>query len=323
MPRCLIGLGSNVGDRAAQLDFAVRRLKEHPRIEFIARSRWIETAPVGGPGGQAAYLNGAALIKTPLPPEAVLDFLQQIEDEAGRRRDVRWGPRTLDLDVLLYGRRALQSPRLTIPHPRMALRRFVLEPAAEVAGDMVHPTIGWKVHRLWRHLLDARRTVALGGPPSADKARLATVLCDRLPATLVAGHEEELVARLAGSSPVRARDVAIEFFKQWRELREPSGIAQADTSWRVRDFAIADVEALIRLHWGERAGFCRWELKIFDDALGAPRLTLIVQTRGATDAELAVVKNVALLAEGPTLTLDASHWEFAVAEAIAAVRSAE
>ncbi len=222
--RCLIGLGSNVGDRAEQLDFAVRRLSDHPRIQFNAHSRWIETAPLGGPPGQGDFLNGAVLVKTTLAPEELLDLLQQIEDEAGRRREVRWGPRTLDLDLLLYGRSRLQSPRLTIPHPRMAFRRFVLEPAVEVAQGMIHPTTGWTIHQLWRHLLDSRRTVALGGPPSHDKQRLAAVLCEQLPAMLLAGHEKELVARLAGSSPVRAR----------RGDRIPSALDEAGRALRCR-----------------------------------------------------------------------------------------
>jgi hypothetical protein len=204
----------------------------------------------------------------------------------------------------------------------MAFRRFVLEPAAEIAGDMLHPTTGWKVHWLWRHLLDARRTVALGGPPSADKSCLAAVLCERLPATLVAGHEEELVARLAGSSPVRARDVAIEFLQRWRKLLAPPDADQR-SSWRVCDFAMADLPALVRQTSGEAAESCEFDLRLLGDAVRTPSLTLIVRPAAATETDLTVLADVSRLAVGPTLPLDAADWDAAVAEAIAAVRAAE
>jgi 2-amino-4-hydroxy-6-hydroxymethyldihydropteridine diphosphokinase len=183
MPTCLIGLGSNLGQRRRTLERALARLAQHPQLRLTDTSRWVETLPVGGPAAaRAAYLNGAATIETSLEPEAVLAVLQGIEDALGRRRDERWGPRNIDLDLLLYDRRVLRTPSLTLPHPRMSWRRFVLEPAAEVAGSMLHPTTGWTVDRLLAHLDTAREYVAIAGGIGSGKTFLARRLAEALPA---------------------------------------------------------------------------------------------------------------------------------------------
>jgi 2-amino-4-hydroxy-6-hydroxymethyldihydropteridine diphosphokinase len=119
-----IALGSNLGDRAAHLNAAVAALRDTPGIEVVASSPAIETDPVG-PVAQDAFLNAAALLR--------------IEREQGRVRDLRWGPRTLDLDLITYGDLVLNEPGLTLPHPRMRERRFVLEPLAMIAPDLRVP----------------------------------------------------------------------------------------------------------------------------------------------------------------------------------------
>jgi len=134
-----IALGSNLGDRRVNLDGAVAALRAHPAICVNRVSSWIETAPVGGPAGQPKFLNGAAELQTDLSPRELLTVLLAIEQQYGRTRDVADGPRTLDLDLLLYDDFVLDEPDLVLPHPRMAQRRFVLEPLAEIAPDFVHP----------------------------------------------------------------------------------------------------------------------------------------------------------------------------------------
>jgi 2-amino-4-hydroxy-6-hydroxymethyldihydropteridine diphosphokinase len=138
-PPVLIGLGSNLGDRRAALEGAIAALAETPGILVRKLSTFHETEPLGGPSGQGRYLNAAAVLETSLDPFALLKVLQAIEAQFGRVRTVRWGERTLDLDLLLFGDRIIDTPELVVPHPRYAARRFVLEPLAEIAPQAVDP----------------------------------------------------------------------------------------------------------------------------------------------------------------------------------------
>ncbi len=133
-----IALGSNLGDRAAHLAAAITALAATPGIEVIVASGPIETDPVG-PVAQAPFLNAAALLRTSLSPHDLLETLLRIEREEGRVRAERWGPRTLDLDLITYGDLVLSEPGLTLPHPRLRERRFVLEPLAMIAPDLTIP----------------------------------------------------------------------------------------------------------------------------------------------------------------------------------------
>jgi len=138
----LIGLGSNLGDRRANLNGAITALGEVPGVTFRRVSSSHETEPVGGPPGQGKYLNAVALIETGLDPLALLHVLEKIEARFGRERKVRWGARTLDLDLLVFDDRIIEMPELELPHPRMRTRRFVLEPLVEVAPEAVDPLTG-------------------------------------------------------------------------------------------------------------------------------------------------------------------------------------
>src|SRR5687768_15249070 len=163
MGTALVGLGSNLGDRAAALAKAVELLKGEPLIRVEGISSFRPSKPAGGPEGQSEFLNAAARLETSLPPEELLARLLAIEDQMGRVREERWGPRLIDLDLLLYDRVELKTPTLELPHPRMCYRRFVLEPAAEIAGEMLWPVNGWSVARLARNLDTSAKYIALAG----------------------------------------------------------------------------------------------------------------------------------------------------------------
>jgi len=144
--RAAIALGSNLGDRRANLDGAVARLGASPGIRLLARSAWHWSAPLGPP--QPDYLNGCAVLETTLTPEALLDRLLAIERQFGRVRGERWGPRTLDLDLIFFGQRQLRGARLHVPHPCLRERAFVLEPLAEIAPGWIDPVTGLSVAQL-------------------------------------------------------------------------------------------------------------------------------------------------------------------------------
>lgn len=158
-----IALGSNLGDRATILEGAIRALGDTPGIAVASRSSFHETAPVGGPSGQGAFLNAAVGLETSLGPLELLDRLRAIEAEAGRERVARWGSRTLDLDLLLYDDAWEARPRLALPHPRMAVRRFVLAPLAEIAPGVIHPPTGRTIRDLLANLDRAPRGLAIAG----------------------------------------------------------------------------------------------------------------------------------------------------------------
>lgn len=154
MPRCIIGLGSNQGDSTAIFREAVRELAARSGISLRAASSLYETEPVGGPAGQAPFLNAALLLDSDLPAESLLDVLLEIEAKLGRERKEHWGPRSLDLDLLLAGDEAISTPKLTLPHPRLMVRRFAVMPASEIATDQIVPQLGWSLGHLcdWLYL---------------------------------------------------------------------------------------------------------------------------------------------------------------------------
>ena len=135
--RAIVALGSNLGDRAEYLRYGIAHIGA-----VVAQSQVFETDPVGGADNQGAYLNMVAVIATDLDPYALLRHLNQVEADADRVRVIRWGPRTLDLDIVFYDDVRIESDELTIPHPRFAERRFVLEPLAEVAPE--HCPSDWR-----------------------------------------------------------------------------------------------------------------------------------------------------------------------------------
>jgi 2-amino-4-hydroxy-6-hydroxymethyldihydropteridine diphosphokinase len=188
MPTCLIGLGANLGNRRETLDRAVELLGQQSGVRLLRVSRWQETRPAGPPVGgaeQPLYLNGAATIETSLAPSALLAVLQAIEHDLGRRRRQRWEARPVDLDLLLYDDRVERSDSLVVPHPRMAWRRFVLEPASQIAPSMTHPVIGWTIARLLEHLNSSPRYVAVTGAASPENTRFVRCVARACPVDLL------------------------------------------------------------------------------------------------------------------------------------------
>jgi 2-amino-4-hydroxy-6-hydroxymethyldihydropteridine diphosphokinase len=146
----LIGMGGNLGDPVAQCREAVRGLEEHPDVTVLRCSSLYRTEPLGK-HDQNWFVNGVVLCETTLGPERLLFVLQQMEKRCGRVRRERWGPRTLDLDLLSFGEVVLETESLTLPHPRLHERRFVLVPLLEVAPNWRHPVL----LRTARELLEA------------------------------------------------------------------------------------------------------------------------------------------------------------------------
>jgi 2-amino-4-hydroxy-6-hydroxymethyldihydropteridine diphosphokinase len=162
---------------------------------LLARSAWHATQPVGGPPGQGPFLNAAALVETSLVPRQVVARLLEIERAAGRTRHVRWDARPLDLDLLLYDRQQISEDGVETPHPRMNCRRFVLDPAAEIAPYMVHPACGWTVGALARQLREGRQVAWIAAADPARAERVAEHLRQQC------GWQADVVGQGAASDP--------------------------------------------------------------------------------------------------------------------------
>ena len=164
MALAVIAMGGNLGDVPLTLRQAVRLLEEHSAVSNVRRSRLYSSAPVGASAGDA-FFNAALACETRLEPIELLDLLQSIETQLGRTRNLHWGPRTIDLDVVFYGDRVLESERLTLPHPHCWYRRFVLDPVADLCPDFPHPVLGRSVAELRDRLRSQPVRILIG---SAD-----------------------------------------------------------------------------------------------------------------------------------------------------------
>ncbi len=137
MPLVALGLGANLGECTKTLARAWHELTTQPRITPVALSQLYKSQPLGPP--QPEYYNACGLIETEYTPEQLLVIIQKIEDQWGRTREIHWGPRTLDLDILLYGDAVIATPQLMIPHPWLLGRNFALIPLAKLAPEWIHP----------------------------------------------------------------------------------------------------------------------------------------------------------------------------------------
>ncbi|PLX98188.1 MAG: 2-amino-4-hydroxy-6-hydroxymethyldihydropteridine diphosphokinase [Desulfuromonas sp.] len=143
-----LGLGSNLGDRLENLRGARKALRKNPAVDISASAALYETAPMGGPERQPSYLNTVLKIRTTLTPERLLSLCLQIEKDFGRQRKERWGPRTLDIDILFFDTVIRVDSDLVLPHPRLHERTFVLCPLVDLDPDIIHPVVDQRVEEL-------------------------------------------------------------------------------------------------------------------------------------------------------------------------------
>jgi 2-amino-4-hydroxy-6-hydroxymethyldihydropteridine diphosphokinase len=228
MTLAYIALGSNLGDRWENLSAAVRRLRAEPGLRVIATSEFYETAPLDCPPGSGDFLNAVFAVETDRSPEDLLVLLHRIEHQFGRVRGETNAPRTLDLDLLLYGDRVINTPQLVVPHPRMHERDFVLVPLVEIAPDAVHPTLRKTVKEL-----------AAGRP--RDGIRPLTTR-----ATVI-GELRGLRALVTGSTKGIGATIANEFLLHGAEVIRHSRREKLDPAEKFIPADLSDPAAVDRL----------------------------------------------------------------------------
>jgi 2-amino-4-hydroxy-6-hydroxymethyldihydropteridine diphosphokinase len=237
-----VGLGSNLGDRLDYLTRALRALGEQPGLAVVRVSSFHETEPEGGPPGQGKYLNAVAELRTDLEPAALLHVLLDVEQQLGRVRGERNAPRTIDLDLLLYGDRIVYEAGLTVPHPRMHERRFVLVPLSEIAPDAVHPVLRRSIRQLITHSpgapsgreLTGLRAVVTGSTSGIGRA---------IALELAAGGADVIVhgrrPRSAAETEAVVRQLSVQGVRcqvMQADLRDPAACRQlVSDAWREWD----------------------------------------------------------------------------------------
>lgn len=322
MAAALIGLGSNVGDRPKTLERALDLIANNGQVTSVTTSRWHETLPIGGPSGQGAFLNAAARIETSLEPEALLKLLHQIEKQLGRKRDVRWDERTLDLDLLLYDDLVMKSPSLQVPHPMMAMRRFVLEPAAEIAADMQHPLLGRSVKSLFTHLEQAVPYAAIAGGEQAERIGLVYRLSGAVRARTIFDTTDSAASSEANrASPTGDR--WLEFLHD-RSARIESANWLERTRWCVSSFWLGEVGWALSDELDEATrsgiGYAWWHAQ---QVTMPAKLVIIIDPMYRFDASFVAAQWRKLTAEPmmPFLLLRSADPDTQLAEAAAAMQA--
>jgi 2-amino-4-hydroxy-6-hydroxymethyldihydropteridine diphosphokinase len=288
MPTALLGLGSNLGDREATLRAALAEIDALPNVRLQKTSGFRQSQPLGGPPDQGEYLNAAAIVVTTVPPLSFLEHLGRIEARHGRVPTTRWAARTLDIDLLLYGSEVIETEMLIVPHVRMTFRRFVLEPAAEIAAKIIHPTIGWPIERLLLHLNEAKDELAVLSPSKELRTKVS-----------------EAVAKQFGARPVDLPTFATAAqhwspeYTTWLALDPPTdaGISSSTSSTRTSSLPYA--------------------------AAAFPKLTVLLDSAAdaAHRSKAEWSRIVRQPGRGPTLRLQTVDWPAAESEVFAAIHS--
>ena len=176
MATCLISLGANIGHREQAIEQAISAISACREMSACHCSSFFETIAAGGPAKQPRFVNAVARFETNLNPSDILKKLLELETQLGRTRQQIWQPRVLDLDLLLYDHEIQNHPDLILPHPRMVLRRFVLEPACEIAADLTHPQTKWSLQQHLNHLNCSAKYICIAGPTTAQRIDAVTQL---------------------------------------------------------------------------------------------------------------------------------------------------
>jgi 2-amino-4-hydroxy-6-hydroxymethyldihydropteridine diphosphokinase len=233
-----IAFGSNLGDRLAHLDRALTELRRRPGVAVTRVSSVYETAPVGGPAGQGPYLNAVVEVRASLAAAALLHLLLDVESDLGRVREERDGPRTVDLDLLLYDDVVRDDPELTLPHPRLHQRLFVLQPLAEIAPGLIHPVFKRTIADLLGDLLQLR---PFGPSPRRELTGLRALVTG---STSGIGRAVALDLASAGADVIvhgrRSLEGAEEIAAQVRRAGGRSAVVMADLSDRAECQLLAD-----------------------------------------------------------------------------------
>jgi 2-amino-4-hydroxy-6-hydroxymethyldihydropteridine diphosphokinase len=311
MAHALLGLGSNLGDRQQLLGDAVDRLAAMPGVQSVRVSQWRETTPIGGPPGQPRFFNGAALAVVSISPQELFSRMQEIEIELGRTRLEPWAPRTVDLDLLLYDDLVIASPSLKIPHPRMSFRKFVIEPAAEIAGAMVHPIIGWTMQQLSEHVRIALPYVAISGDTPETARQLTAAVAEPIDWKFL-DLTGEFAAIIGGNSASLTPATAIEFLRNAAESLSRDKWS-GEHRGVISSFWIEDLKAAAnRL----APNMIDAELSSAIDDVAPPKLLVRFESRGGRHLSLAQFRGI-----GPVLELSDDDPAAAQAELIAAIQA--